>query len=70
MVKTLILALLLVFAAADTATEDIPISPAALSGLVVVLMLGAFALVGYGALDAVSGNEEYKFSQFYVGKEK
>lgn len=70
MVKTLVLALLLILVAGDTASHEIPISPAVLSGLVVVLMLGAFALVGYSALDAVSGNEEYKFSQFYVGKEK
>lgn len=69
MVKTLLWALLLVFALGDP-TDVIPISPAVLSGLVVVFMLGAFALVGFAALDSVSGNEEYKFSQFYVGKEK
>lgn len=69
MVRTLVLALLLVLSACDSG-DDIPISPATLSGLAVVLMLGAFALVGYAALDSVSGNEEYKFSQFYVGKEK
>ena len=68
MVKRLVLLLMLV--AGDSTSEDIPISPAVLSGLLVVLLLGAFALVGYAALDAVSGNEEYKFSQFYVGKEK
>jgi len=69
MVKTLMWALLLALALGDP-TDVIPISPAVLSGLVVVLMLGAFALVGFAALNAVSGNEEYKFSQFYVGKEK
>ena len=69
MVKTLMWALLLALALGDP-TDVIPISPAVLSGLVVVLMLGAFALVGFAALNAVSGNEEYKFSQLYVGKEK
>ena len=69
MVKALLLILLLSFVSAQDDAE-IPISPSVLSGLLVVMMLGAFGMVGFAALDAVQGTEEYKFNQYYVGKEK
>ncbi|CAG9326711.1 unnamed protein product [Blepharisma stoltei] len=56
--------------AATTDTENIPINPAALSGILIVLMLLVFLYVGLNALGSIEGPTTYSNVPLIVGKEK
>lgn len=69
--KTLVLCLaLLACYAEDTSSDRVPISPSALSGILIVLMLLVFLSVGLGALGGIDGPTTYSNVPLLVGKER
>ncbi|CAG9315066.1 unnamed protein product [Blepharisma stoltei] len=73
MKELITLSLLLGLASAatnSTSSNDIPINPAALSGILIVLMLLVFLYVGMKALAGIEGPTTYSNVPLMVGKEK
>lgn len=69
--QLLTLCFLLAFASAkDEDASDIPINPAALSGILIVLMLLVFLYMGLNALSSINGPTVYSSVPLMVGKEK
>ncbi|OMJ75244.1 hypothetical protein SteCoe_25640 [Stentor coeruleus] len=57
--------------AADSDTSDnIPISPSALSGILISLMLTVFLFVGLSSLNNINGPATYSTVPLLVGKER
>jgi hypothetical protein len=68
--KSLLAFLFILQAYAQTTSTQLPISPAALSGILIVLMLLVFLCVGMSALSSISGPATYSSVPLLVGKEK
>lgn len=67
----MILLLVLGALAADSKTSDqIPISPSALSGILISLMLIVFLFVGLSSLNNINGPATYSAVPLLVGKER
>lgn len=58
------------FAADNKSSDQIPISPSALSGILISLMLIVFLFVGLSSLNNINGPATYSAVPLLVGKER
>lgn len=70
--KSLVFCLMLLSClASDSSTNDrIPISPSALSGILIVLMMLVILSIGLGAMWGIEGPTTYSTVPLLVGKDK